>query len=102
MNTQSKNGHKIFCCYYCLHHFTSETILGEHKEVCLTVNGMQKVKMPKNKHISYSNYHKLPAPFVIYADFECLTIPISKKHRNNTEAYQEHKACGYGYKVVCS
>ena len=22
-------------------------------------------------------------------------------HGNNTEAYQEHKACGYGYKIVC-
>ena len=48
------------------------------------------------------NYHKqLMAPFVIYADSECITIPINEKHGNNTEAYQEHKACGYGYKIVC-
>ena len=47
------------------------------------------------------NYHKqLMAPFVIYADFECITVPINEKHGNNTEAYQEHKACGYGYKMV--
>ena len=37
------------------------------------------------------------APFVIYADFECITVPINEKH----EAYQDHKACGYGYKKVC-
>ena len=24
MNTQSKNSHKLFFCYYCLQHFTSE------------------------------------------------------------------------------
>ena len=32
------------------------------------------------------------APFVIYADFECITVPINEKHGNNTEAYQEYKA----------
>ena len=47
-------------------------------------------------------YHKqLMAPFVIYADFKSITVPINEKHGNNTEAYQEHKACGYGYKIVC-
>ena len=48
------------------------------------------------------NYHKqLMAPFVIYADFECISVPINEKHGNNTEVYQEHEACGYGYKIVC-
>ena len=59
MNTQSKDDHKIFYCYYCLQHFSSEKILGVHKEICLTVNGMQKVKMPENnKPVSFTNYHK--------------------------------------------
>ena len=48
------------------------------------------------------NYHKqLMAPFVIYADFESITVPIKEKHGKQTVAYQEHKACGYGYKIVC-
>ena len=56
----------------------------------------------KNKNIFFMNCHKqLMAPFVIYADFECITVPINEKHRNNTEALQEHKACVYGYKIVC-
>ena len=25
----------------------------------------------------------------------------NEKHGNNTEAYQKHKACGYGYKIAC-
>ena len=41
------------------------------------------------------------APFVIYADFECITVPIKEEHGKQTVVYQEHKACGYGYKVVC-
>ena len=45
------------------------------------------------------NYHKqLMTPFVIYADFECITVPIKEEQ---TVAYQAHKACGYGYKIVC-
>ena len=56
----------------------------------------------KNKNIFFMNYHKqLMAPLVIYADFECITVPIKEKHGKQTAAYQEHKACGYGYKIVC-
>ena len=48
------------------------------------------------------NYHKqLMAPFVIYADFECITISIKEEHGKQIVAYQEHKACGYGYKIIC-
>ena len=48
------------------------------------------------------NYHKqLMAPIVIYADFECITEPIKEEQEKQTVAYQEHKACGYGYKILC-
>ena len=48
------------------------------------------------------NYRKqLIAPFAIFAEFECITVPVNEKHGSNTEAYHEHKACGYGYKIVC-
>ena len=47
MNTQSKDGHKLVFCYYCLQHFTSENILKNHTEVCLKINRVQKVKMPQ-------------------------------------------------------
>ena len=103
MNTQSKDGHKLFFCDYCLQYLTSENILKNHTEVCLKINGTQKVKMPcKNKNIFFMNYHnQLMTPFVIYADFECINVPIKEKHGKQTVAYQEHEACGYGYKLVC-
>ena len=35
----------------------------------------------KNKNIFFMNYHKqLMTPFVIYADFECITVPIKEEH----------------------
>ena len=103
MNTQFKDGHKLCFCYYCLQHFTSKEIHKNNAGGCLKINGTQKVNMPcKNKNIFFMNYHKqLMAPFVIYADLECITVPINEKHGNNTEEYQTHKACGFGYKLVC-
>ena len=103
MNSQSKNSRKLFFCDYYSQHFTSEIKLKNHTEVCLKINGTQKVKMPcKNKNTFFMNYHKqLMAPFVIYADFECITEPIKEEHGKQTVAYEEHKACGYGYKIVC-
>ena len=86
-----------------LQYFISEEILKNQAEGCLKINGTQKVKMPyKNKNIFFMNCHKqLIAPFVIYADFECITVPIKEEHGKQTVAYQEHKACGYHYKIVC-
>ena len=47
MNFQSKNGHRLFFCYYCLQYFTSEEILKNHAKGCFKINGAQKVKMPQ-------------------------------------------------------
>ena len=57
MNTQSKDGHKLFFCYYCLQHFTSENILKNHTEFCLKINRALKVKMPQKdkKQATYSS-----------------------------------------------
>ena len=56
----------------------------------------------KNKNIFFINYHKqLMALFVIYADYECITLPRKEEHGKQAVAYQKHKACGYGYKIVC-
>ena len=80
-----------------------------------TINGNQVINMLKKGEniLRFNNFHKLlPVPFVIYADFEAITkkvqgckqseeIENEKNKRSYTEAYQTHKDCGYGYKVVC-
>ena len=83
MNAQSKDGHKLFFCEYCLQHFTSENILKNHTEVCLKINGTQKVKMPcKNKNIFFMNYHKqLMAPFVFLCRFSVYNCTNKRKTR---------------------
>ena len=43
----------------------------KHKEVCLSINGAQSVRLEKGT-IGFENYFKqIPVPFKIYADFEC-------------------------------
>ena len=107
MNTFTNHHAKTFFCKYCLHCFSSENLLKKHSPDCIELNGIQKIDMPaKGSKIYFKNYHRIqPVPFVIYADFEALTKKINTCHQNNdksfTDPYEEHKACGYGYKVVC-
>ena len=100
---------------FCLQCFSSESILVKHTENCLTINGAQAINMPKqgDNILKFNNFHKqLSVPFVIFADFEAITKKVQgckqseemekdKDKRSYTEAYQTHKDCGYGYKVVC-
>ena len=50
-----------------------------------------------------NHFKKLKAPYVIYADFECLTVPIdvkSKSTKATTTSYQNHRPCGFMINVV--
>ena len=106
-NITKHDGKKHFCMY-CLQCFSSERVLTNHKENCIQINGTQSIKMPDkdNNILKFKGFNKqLPVPFVIYADFEAITEKIHSCQRNDnksyTEAYQNHRDCGYGYKVVC-
>ena len=115
MYNQSKHKERKHFCMYCLQCFSSERVLPNHVNNCLTINGVQAIKMPKQGEniLEFNNFHKqLPVPFVIYADFEAITKKVQgckqseemekdKDRRSYTEAYQTHEDCGYGYKVIC-
>ena len=104
----TKHKNKKHFCMHCLQHFTNESILNNHKENCILINGTQGITMPTKKEniLKFNGFKKqLPVPFVIYADFEAITEKIDSCQPNDnksyTEAYQNHRDCGYGYKVVC-
>ena len=115
MYNQSKHKERKHFCMYCLQCFSSERVLVKHANNFLTSNGSQAINMPKqgDNTLKFNNFHKqLPVPFVIYADFEAITRKVQgceqseemkkdKDRRSYTKAYQTHKDCGYGYKVVC-
>ena len=115
MYNQSKHRERKHFCMYCLQCFSSERVLANHVNNCLTINGAQAINMPKQGEniLKFNNFHKqLPVPFVICADFEAITKKVQgceqseemkneKNKRSYTKAYQTHEDCGYGYKVIC-
>ena len=79
MYNQSKHKERKHFCMYCLQCFSSERILANHVNNCLTINGAQAINMPKQGEnvLKFNNFHKqLPVPFVIYADFEAITKKV--------------------------
>ena len=112
---KEKHKERKHFCMYCLQCFSSERILANHVNNCLTINGAQAINMPKQGEniLKFNNFHKqLPVPFVIYADFEAITKKVQgcrqseemeneKDKRSYTEAYQTHKDCGCAHKLVC-
>ena len=107
MSSFTKHHGRKYFCLRCLHCCSSERTYKIHREDCLLLNGAQPIRMPgEGSKIYFKNHKKmLPAPFVIYADFEAITEKIDScvppDGKSYTSTYQSHKACGYGYKLVC-
>ena len=107
MSSYTKHHGRKYFCLRCLHCCSSERTLENHKQDCLLINGTQAIKMPeKGSKIYFQNHKKmLPVPFAIYADFEAITEKIDSCQPSDgqsyTSTYQSHRACGYGYKLVC-
>ena len=98
---KTKNKNKKWFCKNCLQCFSSENILIKHKKDCLSINGVQSVKVEEGI-IKFENYFKqLPVPFKIYADFECNFKNVECYEGTYTKKYHEHVPCSYAYKVVC-
>jgi len=107
MHNFSKHKDTKHFCMRCLHCFSSKNLLEKHQGDCFLINGTQAITMPaEGSKIYFKNHHKMqPVPFVIYADFEAITEKIDTCQPPNQKSYattyQSHRACGFGYKVVC-
>ncbi|MEW8544534.1 MAG: hypothetical protein AB2693_13480 [Candidatus Thiodiazotropha sp.] len=79
LNHQSKDGYRKYFCERCLHGFTREYLIEAHKPDCGIGQTAMKVEMPEEgkNELTFQSHHKqLPAPYIIYADFEALTRKI--------------------------
>ena len=110
-NQYNKHKAKKQLCPHCLKGFqTTDTLTKHFDRGCLAIEGQQ-IQMPKEGGTIHFKKHtrKFEAPFVMYADFECLTTeyrPSMSKpigpNKSFTEKYQQHKPCGYKINVVNS
>ena len=107
MFNKTKHKNKKWFCKSCLCCFSSEKVLTEHGKDCLLINGGQNVKLEKG-FIEFNNFNKMiPAPFKIYADFECLLKEVDVGINNDCfikiSRYQDqdHVPCSFAYKLAC-
>ena len=84
----TKNKVEHFYCRNCYTPFTSEERLAEHDLICRN-NDTVKIEMPKAPSTQYFKHHfkSQNVPFVVYADFESLTKPISSHQPDPKESY---------------
>ena len=101
MSNKKKNKNKIWFFKSCLQCFSSEIVLIKHNEDCLSINGVQYVKVQKGT-TEFENYFKqIPVPFKIYADFVC-NLEIAEVYEcSYRKKYHDHVLCSFPYKVVC-
>ena len=96
----SNSSSKVHICKKYLTHFTKKYLFKKHSRYCRK-NETAAVIMPtKNTILNFQNHlKKLPIPFVIYADFECFTMPVNSCQPNPnkfyTQGYQKHEPSGY-------
>ena len=68
---KTKNKSKKYFCQSCLQCFSSKNVLTKHREVCLSINGAQSVRLEKGTTRFKNCFKQIPVPFKIYADSEC-------------------------------
>ena len=103
------NNHKGTCniCLNCFNSFNKPESLNKHKEYCYN-NDCLKLEMPKpGTYLRFKNFpFTEKAPFVIYADFECLIKPIDNCKPNPNISYtnkiHKHKPVSFCYYILCS
>ena len=73
----------------------------EHKEVCLSINGAQSVRLEKGT-TDFKNYSKqIPVPFKFHADFESNLESLEIYEGFYSKRYHDHIPCSLADKHVC-
>ena len=106
---QSKNSNCKHFCERCLHGYMTRD-LDRHKPECKgLLKSPTRTEMPnegENKMAFKNHYKQMKAPYVVYADFECLVRKIATCEPDNKRSFtvktEKHEPCGFSYLVVRS
>ena len=105
--SRTRHDGRTFYCENCLHGFTAQRLLDEHKTLCYQQK-VQSIELPEEGDVvKFKAFEKqLRVPFAIYADFECYTTKLDtcmpNPNASNSTRYQQHDVSGFAYMVVCA
>ena len=107
---QSKNSNSKHFCERCLHGYTRKDLLEKHKPECKgLLKSPTRTEMAKEgcNKMAFQNYNKqMKAPYVVYADFECVLKKIATCEPGSTKSYkiktEKHEPCGFSYVIARS
>ena len=112
MSGVSKHNGKKHFCMRCFCHFSCPDVLKSHKEICTGETCQQQLTMaPEGSTLKFRNVrYQQTCPFIIYADFECLTTEVDPNTEEPAtgpvfdaipgQAYQKHVPCSVGVLLV--
>ena len=86
--TKQKNKNKKYFCESCLQCFSSKNVLTKHKEVFLSINGLESVRLEKRRVEFKTFFKQIPVPFKVYADFECNLNYVESYEGSYSKKYQ--------------
>ena len=86
---KTKNENKKYFCKSYLQCFSSNNMLTKHKEVCLSINGTQSVRLEKGKIVFKNCFKQMAVSFKIYADFECNLESVESYEGFYSEKHQD-------------
>ena len=111
---QTKHKERKNFCITCLWGFSTKELLDRHRPDCRRLQQRAvAITMPEEgSKLEFINFHKqLKVPYIIYADFECIIIPLQgaamdpekiDPEKSSTIQTSMHEACSYSYVVVRS
>ena len=98
---KTKDKNKKHFCKSCLQCFSGKNVLTEHKEVYLSINGAQSVRLEKGTTVFKNYFKQIPFPFKIYDDFQCNLERVESYEGSCSKKYEDHNPCSFAYKLVC-
>lgn len=91
----------LFFCDYCLNQSYTKLKHDQHTKECNSIGQVVSVPPPKS-YLKFKDYHrKVPAPFVIYVDFESLCVGHNEVH-GRTKRLDKHVPFAFGAVRYCS
>ena len=91
-------------CLNCFSSFSTKDSLNKHIEYCYNNECVKLLIPPAGTFLRFKNFlHSEKAPFVIYADFECLVKPMHNckpnPNKSYTHKYQKHEPTSLKYYI---